>query len=103
LRVEAKTPTKLNLNLYLDKRLQCKSSTAVVNLILCENDTKHLLFLIKQILSSIFKILKALVNIETFVTFQKSGLELLKIWQMCPCKNPPKPILHLSVTSLHFG
>jgi hypothetical protein len=50
----SETSTKLNLNLYLEKRLQCKSSAAVVNLNLCENGTKHLLFLIKQILSSTF-------------------------------------------------
>jgi hypothetical protein len=108
--LKRKPPTKLNLNLYLDKRLQCKSSTAVVNLILCENDTKHLLFLIKQILSSIFKILKALFYIETFVTFQKSGLELLKNLANVSVQKSAKtnftPFSHLSAlrvsTSLIF-
>jgi hypothetical protein len=93
----------LNLNLYLEKRLQCKSSAAVVNLTLCENDTKHLLFLIKQIYQ-VLSVLKVLFHVETFVKFQKSGLELLKnLANVFVQKIRQNQFLHLSVTSLHFG
>jgi hypothetical protein len=79
---------------------------------LSENGTKHLLFLIKQILLSTlcFFFKKIPFNVETFVKFQKSGLELLKnlanVFVQKSAKTNLTPFSHLSAlrvsTSLIF-